>query len=552
MKRNLYAFSLFWISFALIACGSETKPANTKQKNKQTALEDTIEIVKSEFVSFPDSLKGIRFEVDDVEKNDSLLQTFPIKDVVSSFIGKNITFHSRMDDTSFQLVPLGGNGLITSINIAYGQHRPLVLSPDIIWMTIAQGISTHINHDFKNLEQKLFKKNKPKTIKVRNDSLDFGPQHWEKLIADLSDQTKRYTKEDMFSIMAPKFSTTTQEIHTAYKANILYGFKKAFTYIGEGGCGIPYITLTGTKEDWIQIKENLNKLDDLGLGYWRVELEPILDEFIAVYDNKSNVLFWKNIYKEFMDYGEFAISGWIIKFFPYIEILGDNVESDKEGMSKIEYKYVRNEYLEGDKYLYSKLNREDFPNYKSEAPILWINHFKNERTNMFLYSGIMGMKQYPDGSLMPYVTWAICSEKEDDAKRVWSGHKRIEHLDIEWMPSIVPKRFLSSEALYPIEKEIDHQNSILKFQEQLNSNFRFDKDMESDSLQIYILANGKPIVFCENQKLAHQIQDWINQKGIKWIPAYAKLGDMRLLMEPKDPEKMIPVNSELKVMIIKE
>ncbi|MGB1217649.1 MAG: tRNA (guanosine(46)-N7)-methyltransferase TrmB, partial [Saprospiraceae bacterium] len=35
-------------------------------------------------------------------------------------------------------------------------------------------------------------------------------------------------------------------------------------------------------------------------------------------------------------------------------------------------------YLEGDKYLYSKLNIEDFPNYKSEVTIKWKNHFKNE------------------------------------------------------------------------------------------------------------------------------------------------------------------------------
>jgi hypothetical protein len=37
------------------------------------------------------------------------------------------------------------NPLISAAHRAIAQHRPLVLSPDIIWLTIAQGLAIHIN-----------------------------------------------------------------------------------------------------------------------------------------------------------------------------------------------------------------------------------------------------------------------------------------------------------------------------------------------------------------------------------------------------------------------
>ena len=40
------------------------------------------------------------------------------------------------------------NGLISAIHTAWSSHYPLTLTPDIIWLCIAQGLAQHINTDY--------------------------------------------------------------------------------------------------------------------------------------------------------------------------------------------------------------------------------------------------------------------------------------------------------------------------------------------------------------------------------------------------------------------
>ncbi|WP_408049981.1 DUF4419 domain-containing protein [Tenacibaculum halocynthiae] len=547
---NFFCKTFMLISFTCLffACSFEKRKKNTE------ITSDTLKLQKVDdfFLNENKSVNGIKFKVDNVLKNDTLLETFPAKKVLANFIRKQITYYPESNDTLLKLVPISGNGLINTINICYGQHRPLVLSPDVIWMTIAQGVSTHINKEFKQLDVKLFKKNKPKVIKVRNDSLEYGVKHWKSLITSLTNSTKKYTKEDMFSFLAPKFSTTTENIHIAYQANILYGYKKAFTYVGEGGCGIPYITLTGTKSDWIKIKESLSNLDDLELGFWRKELELILDEFIAIYTNTINEKFWRNIYKEYLDYGEFSISGWIIKLYPYIEVLGTGVYDKELGMMKVEHKFLKNEYVVGDKYLYSKLNIDVFPNYKSEANIIWENHLKNERTKLFLYSGIMGAKQYVDGSLMPWVTWAISKENEKEPALLRSQSNEVIHRDPKWIPHIYENdSTVIQKAIYPIKKDFQFEEGLTHFRKQVSKIVYPNYSQKGDTLTFYILSNGKPIIITDNKKLELKVQTWLNEKGVKWNPAKVKLSEAVMFKEEVDSTKLVSVNSKIKIVIEK-
>ena len=548
--RNPNKFLLL-SSLALIlisSCNTPSEKAEAEDKKDSLVVTDTTPLPELDFTEESDSLTGITFKVDDVVQNKKPLESFKSTDAVANFIGKKLTFSP--DNDSVLLVPVHGNGLINTIYLCYGQHRPLVLSPDIIWMTIAQGVSTHINKEFKQLESKLFTAKKPKIIKVRNDSLDYGAKYWQQLIGSLSDSTRKYTQKDMYGFLAPRFSTTTQQIFTAYESNILYAYKKAFTYIGGAGCGIPYITITGTKEDWMLIREKLILLDNLGLDYWRKELEPVLDEFIAVFDNKRDPVFWKNMFKEYVDYGEHAVSGWIIKFFPYKEVLKNGVEDKETGEYRLEHDFEKNEILEGDKYLYSNLDMGSFPTYKSEAKIIYENYFKGETTNMFLYSGIMAAKQYKDGSLKPWITWGICSEKEPKSKELYTGHQELVHRDPDWVPTVYKNDSLMEvKAIYPKRKNITHEESIMEFKKELNEITGVKNRTRSDTLTFYILANGKPLFITKNKKEEMKIQGWINEKGIKWIPAQKKLNDIMEMGEPKNKDATVNVNSRIEIIL---
>lgn len=549
MKKLLT--NLVTLSYILLIIACHSKSVTKREKTvKVDSVRHTFDKEQS-FIK-EDSLIGLKFMVDDVQKNDTLLEIFSAKKVIENFIGKEVRYYPYENDSVLKLVPISGNGLINTINLCYGQHRPLVLSPDIIWMTIAQGVSTHINKNFVNLERNLFKRNKPKILKVRNDSLEYGEKHWRDLITALADSTKKYTQDDMFSFMVPRFSTTSSEIHIAYQANVLYTYKKAFTYVGEGGCGIPYITVTGTKDDWITIKKSLPKLNELGLSYWSEELHLIIDKFISLYDNEIDVYFWKNIYKEYSDYGEYSISGWIIKFFPYMEVLGSGVYDEELQMMKLNHEFVKNEFLEGDKYLYSTLNIDDFPNYKSETTLIWLNYLKNEKNKVLLYSGIMGAKQYKDGSLQPWITWATSFENEPEAERLVNVNGGIIHRTPNWTPYVFKNdSTVVQKAIYPIKKGIEFDESVSEFKNVINEIIGDTVKYKRDSLTFYILSNGKPLVITDNKKLEYKIQNWLDQNGVKWEPAKIKLSQVMMMPDSIDSSKLIEVNSKIDIILNK-
>jgi hypothetical protein len=40
--------------------------------------------------------------------------------------------------------PLDTHPLMTAVHMTFSEHRPLMLSPDIVWVTMAQGLAMHI------------------------------------------------------------------------------------------------------------------------------------------------------------------------------------------------------------------------------------------------------------------------------------------------------------------------------------------------------------------------------------------------------------------------
>ena len=152
--------------------------------------------------------KGISFKVNDVKMADSLLKINTAQLVFENKIGKEILFFPD-EQANFGLVNCLNNGLIQTIQECYDNHRPLVLTPDIIWLAICQGISIHINEHYDALKNVMFTEDKPDKITVRNDSLEYSAKHWKNLIASFANETKKYTHDDFYSFLVSEFTTTT-------------------------------------------------------------------------------------------------------------------------------------------------------------------------------------------------------------------------------------------------------------------------------------------------------------------------------------------------------
>lgn len=516
---------------------------NVPKKDSQTETE--LEDLELGDTSFRIS-NSKRFDVDDVLIARKFLLTNQGKKVFENQLNRKIMFMPR-EHKNAELISTHNNILIQTIHKSFDEHRPLVLSPDIIWLAITQGTSIHINENFKSLEKVIFKKNKPKKLVIRNDDLEYSGRHWQDLVSSMSNKTRNYTNSDLYSFFVPKFSTTTKTQTTAYQATLLNSYKKAFEYVGESGCGIPYITITGTKQDWELIYSNLKELDKLGLKYWGIELEPVIQEFINVFDDKTNTVFWKDIYKTMEGYGADYSSGWIIKFFPYLPSLSeDSVFDEEKQATRYDKIFVKNKFIEGDKYLLSTLSNSDFPSSIVEIDITWNNHFKQETKKLNLYAGFFAIRQYPDKSLEPVISWALCKKNAKqlilDLERSNRDGKMVHYPS--WSPFVVDST--TNSAIYNHRKFKNSKESIA-FVKQIIKEKLHGINVDKDTVSFLVLTNGKVenIAFTGSTETKILIENTLNNLNEEWFPAIIKAQNAHRELRKEQKELRVKANSKV-------
>lgn len=82
-------------------------------------------------------------------------------------------------------------------------------------------------------------------------------------------------------------------------------------------CGIPTVTLEGTKADWERIVKRLERLYELGdePSAWANMLYPILRRFVSAFDGKPDTAFWKHVVYRQEEYcGQDDLNGWLTAF----------------------------------------------------------------------------------------------------------------------------------------------------------------------------------------------------------------------------------------------
>lgn len=549
MNRAAFIFLLFCLIGGNACNGNKKANSQNQEADSFSAFAD---------LPIPDTLK---FDVDNVPIASNRLSEVDAKKLINSKIGKEFAYTPQFEN--LKLVPAENNAFIATLQMSYDQHRPLALSPDIIWLAICQGVSIHINQNIKSLQKIIFTEDDSKELVIRNDSLEYGGKHWQDLISSFANETKKYTKGDFYSFFVSDFSTTSHIEKTAYQIALLESYKQMFTYVAESGCGIVSVTLLGKKEDWVAIYSKLDKLKEIGLANWAEELKPIIKEFINAYDGKIDKSFWSNIYKNATEYNAFYISGWCIKFFPYIINQGEterdspNYDEEKGGV-KTPLNYKSNPFLKGDNYLLSTLSTDNLPSGLSEIDIVWNNHFKGTSKKMSVYSGFFAIKQFEDKTLMPFISWAITYK---DAKEVTESYK-IPHTDPRkpyeyWSPHVTDEP--KEDAVYDIKQFKTQKESldfVIKHLERQLANNKFDKgELQNIKVTFTVLVNGKitniEVTDSPNIKLKNVITQELEKLPQAWFPALSNPQDVLELMDDdKNIENMkVKVNSKVEVVL---
>ena len=139
--------------------------------------------------------------------------------------------------------------------------------------------------------------------------------------------------KEIVDILTPDFTTSTKDTIIAGKVSIMSTFKNYFRFHGSFvNCGIPYIILEGTIEDWEKILKKLKYLSKY--EFWTEQMEKDIKEIINTKKGNINYDFWRKIIMETKEkimekngclrpkeVERDIIKGWICDFYPYLETL---------------------------------------------------------------------------------------------------------------------------------------------------------------------------------------------------------------------------------------
>jgi len=267
---------------------------------------------------------GITFAVHNVAAAELALPTWKTRDGITRLLAaanecQEDPLQACSGYNSDSVAGVFYHPLLAAVHLAFAQHRPLTLSPDMIWITIVQGLAQHVRNNKETLRHKIVQhQGKMQLCIDRDDLLPGSPENaWESIIAELS-TCVRSQVGDKYDRLICNFSTTGPLERTVCEVALLDVFQSYFTYQVKCICGIPSITLEGRPSDWKSLIEKVETLGEYELDWWLKDLRLILRHFEESSRGSVDTSFWQSIYKRTQVYGASIIDGWIVRLIPYV------------------------------------------------------------------------------------------------------------------------------------------------------------------------------------------------------------------------------------------
>ncbi len=291
------------------------------------------------------------------------------------------------------------HGLVCAAHYAFAKHYPLVLSPDMIWLTIGQGLARHINNNAESMRNNFVTHDGKEMIKVRRDTFFKGnPENdWEGVFDEFGEQIREYIGQDNYDLICSDFSTTGPVEKAASEIVLMDAMQSYFDYRVYTMCGIPSVILEGSVDDWEKLHHKVIKLRNLIPDWWYDSLQLIATEFVSAAKGNPNEAHWKSLYKLRGGSGGDRISGWIVELIPYIKSYntGDDYVSPNNVLMRPECYGIE---------------AANLPPCLAKAPFIW-DYLGAEYEYEFI-SGIVGVSQ--DSSTLairPKIGWMVAECK---------------------------------------------------------------------------------------------------------------------------------------------
>ena len=359
-------------------------------------------------IHIKDIIKRIIFFMSPVEtridtyKEKKIRYSFE-KGPITKLIGKALG-HSFSENQELAFV--GSNvPVLIGFYTAHANHMPIKIKPDDIWLLIIQGFINHVNENSEKLRHYFVHFDGKKELKVEyplNDISQVDKNLLEDFSKEIVNQITDFVGKELIDILSPNFTTTTFDSEIICKISIMGAFKNYFDYkMMLFGCGVPYVVLDGTAEDYKKILEKAKKLKKYDLNWYIDRIIPHLEKMIEAKEGKIDKEYFKNMIQksELVDekrgasgfkLGEYqvdALSGWFLDFFAYI----------KDEKETHEYKFMETSIKIKDLYRLT--------NQIIEVPFKLLITTKNIEYDMNFKAGFAGCDKNENNEVFPVQGW---------------------------------------------------------------------------------------------------------------------------------------------------
>ena len=262
---------------------------------------------------------------------ESKLKKFD-KSSISTCNAKSFDVIERHISDEDNLVKLEtNNGFINAIVLAYNSHVPLEISPDNFHIMLGMVYSNIINNNAEALRHIFVEHEGKKELIARIPEYDLD--EFCKILVQLA---KNNIKDPEYvDLMSTNYSTTTPLSNLVANTVIMNSLKEYFDYTMMCMCGISSVILTGTIEDWEQVrhkyhavKKYFTVLNDAMLNYWYQKMDILVDLFVNMRKLKVDgeveaTDYMKEVWKYVVSVvpqgsgGDTYIGGWLNLFVPF-------------------------------------------------------------------------------------------------------------------------------------------------------------------------------------------------------------------------------------------
>ena len=298
---------------------------------------------------------------------------------------------------------------------AHTNHYPIRIKPDDIWLLIVQSFSNHVNQNSEELRNMFVNFSGKKELIVNYPIFTINEvdnKILENFSEQINEQMKQYLGENILNTLTPNFSTTTYDYSIVCKISIMGAFKKYFDYtMFLCGCGVPYLILEGTAEDYQKIISKAKELSKYKFEWYINKIIPHIEKMVEAKQGKIDVDYFKNMIQSKeetehksgpsgiggYDYKVDHLSGWFLNFFAYIT-------------------YGTGHYrpFEGDNL--SVLDFKKLPNQRLTVPFKIID-VNNKEYKMKYKVGFIGCNKNKNNEVYPVAGWIVSPNiKEEDDK----------------------------------------------------------------------------------------------------------------------------------------